>query len=343
MHYLITGHTGFKGTWLTAMLLSQGHQVSGISLDPEEPSLFSLTNIGTKLNFDLRIDIRNSDQVLEAVEKIKPDVVMHLAAQPLVRRSYLEPEYTFETNVLGTLNVLSAVSKVDSIQAVLVVTTDKVYRDSNTKIPYKESDPLGGKDPYSASKAAADILTQSWIASVKSATIVIARAGNVVGGGDWSKDRIVPDAISALISGKNLTLRNPQSIRPWQHVLDCLNGYLKLINKVLKGDTKSTWNFGPEEGSIKTVDELVEELYAAWGESASEVVVTNSDPKLVESNYLLLDSTQSRELLDWKDLLSFKDVISWTSDWYKNFNEGTNAHELVEDHVQAFFKLESLN
>lgn len=341
MHYLITGHTGFKGTWLSAMLLAQGHQVSGISLDPDEKSLFNLSKITSKLTFDSRIDIRDSNLILAAVEQIKPDVIMHLAAQPLVRRSYIEPEYTFETNVLGTLNVLSAASRVDGIKAVLIVTTDKVYKDSELKLPYKESDPLGGKDPYSASKAAADILTQSWISSVNSPPVVIARAGNVIGGGDWSEDRIVPDVITALIDGKKLVLRNPHSVRPWQHVLDCLNGYLKLVSHAL-GENKSTaWNFGPNEAAIRTVEELVEAIYDAWGGDKTEIEVITADPNLVESNYLLLDSSKSRKELVWRDLLTFNDVISWTSEWYRKFNDGEDASVLLETQVMDFYKLEN--
>jgi CDP-glucose 4,6-dehydratase len=222
MHYLLTGHTGFKGTWLSLLLSSAGHEVSGISLNPVEGSLFSRVRPRDLLNADVRLDIRDAAAVHEQIARIAPDVVIHLAAQPLVRESYRDPRGTFDTNVWGTINVLEATRRTESVQATLIVTTDKVYRNDGRSTGYVESDPLGGHDPYSASKAMADLATQSWRASYPGTPIAIARAGNVIGGGDVSPDRLMPDLIAAFATGTPARIRNPRAIRPWQHVLDCL-------------------------------------------------------------------------------------------------------------------------
>ncbi len=341
MNYLVTGHTGFKGTWLTAMLLAEGHKVSGISLDPVHDSLFTQTNLASRLEHDFRFDIRNQSQVLSAVEKVQPEIVVHLAAQPLVRKSYLEPIFTFETNILGTLNVLNAISQVKSIRASLIVTTDKVYRDTNKKFPYLETDALGGSDPYSASKSAADILTQSWIQSVPAAPIAIARAGNVIGGGDWAVDRLIPDTVTALMSQKNVFVRNPDSIRPWQHVLDCLNGYKMGIENLLSTGKSETWNFGPPLESNRTVLDVVNSLILNWGSNETRAEVVNSADQLKESSYLLLNSIKAREGLGWSDLLHFEETMKWTSDWYKRFAQGTPAEVLMDEQINRFHKLNS--
>ena len=341
MNYLVTGHTGFKGTWLTAMLLAEGHKVSGISLDPVHDSLFAKTNLASRLEHDFRFDIRTQSQVLSAVETVQPEIVVHLAAQPLVRKSYLEPVFTFETNILGTLNVLKAISQVNSIRASLIVTTDKVYRDTNKKFPYLETDALGGSDPYSASKSAADILTQSWIQSVPAAPIAIARAGNVIGGGDWAVDRLVPDTVTALMSQKNVIVRNPDSIRPWQHVLDCLNGYKMGIENLLSTGKSETWNFGPSPESNRTVLDVVNSLILNWGSSGTRADVINSADQLKESSYLLLNSSKAREGLGWADLLNFEETMKWTSDWYKRFGQGNPAGALMDEQISRFYKLNS--
>jgi CDP-glucose 4,6-dehydratase len=341
MHYLITGHTGFKGAWLSSLLLSKGHKVSGISLDPEPNSLFNHANIKNRFEHDFRIDIRHSNLLAAAVKDIEPDVVIHLAAQPLVRRSYAEPELTFETNFGGTLNLLSAITLVDSVKACLVITTDKVYRDTNLKTSYVETDPLGGNDPYSASKAAADILTQSWIKSVSSAPTAIARAGNVIGGGDWSTDRLVPDAVNAILSGKDLVLRNPDAIRPWQHVLDCLNGYLLLVDSLLTVKTDATWNFGPLPESNRTVKDVVESLIENWETPNTKVKIESHNNQLKESNFLLLDSTKSRENLGWSDKLDFKETLLWTAEWYKAQSEGESAEDLILSQIGKFLAIDA--
>jgi CDP-glucose 4,6-dehydratase len=336
MHYLVTGHTGFKGAWLIGMLVAQGHQVSGISLAPEKNSLFEDACLDKEIKNDLRFDIRNASEVESTILSLQPDVVIHLAAQSLVRKSYVEPTFTFETNFNGTLNILNGVSKVESVKACLVVTTDKVYRNSNNKQPYQESDPLGGYDPYSASKSAADILTQSWISCFPSVPTAIARAGNVIGGGDWSKDRLVPDTINALKLEESITLRNPQSIRPWQHVLDCLNGYLKLVDSLLEGNKGKAFNFGPPTDSVMTVEEVVNQIILNWGNPDAKIKVENSSPGLIESECLLLDSTLSREKLGWTDLLSFEESMAWTTEWYLRRSQDESASDLLNEQIKRF-------
>jgi CDP-glucose 4,6-dehydratase len=341
VHYLVTGHTGFKGTWLTSLLLAQGHKVSGISLDPESESLFNHSNIKEKLEYDFRIDIRNADALKTAIHKIQPEIVIHLAAQPLVRRSYAEPELTFETNFGGTLNVLSAITPLENLKACLIITTDKVYQDTNSKVAYVETDALGGSDPYSASKSAADILTQSWIKSVTAPPIAIARAGNVIGGGDWSLDRLVPDSVTAILSGEDIVLRNPDAIRPWQHVLDCLKGYLLLIDSMLSQETDVTWNFGPLPESNRTVKDVAESLVKNWGSTNSTVTVVRDESQLKESNFLLLNSSKSREKLKWTDILDFEETMRWTTSWYKSHSEGISAESLLSEQVNKFIGLSS--
>lgn len=339
MHYLITGHTGFKGTWLSSLLLAQGHKVSGISLDPEPKSLFTQASIMDKFEYDFRIDIRKADAIKTAVQEIQPEIVIHLAAQPLVRRSYAEPELTFETNFGGTLNVLSAIAFVKSIKACLIITTDKVYKDTNSMAAYTESDALGGSDPYSASKSAADILTQSWIKSVAAPPIAIARAGNVIGGGDWSEDRLVPDFVRAVLSDYELVLRNPDAIRPWQHVLDCLNGYLLLIDSLLSRNTDPSWNFGPLPESNRTVIEVVHSMINNWGVTSPKIKVEKTSNHLKESNFLMLDATKSRSQLGWKDYLEFDEAIRWTTSWYKSHSEGISAETLISEQVDKYLQL----
>jgi len=317
MKYLITGHTGFKGSWLAAMLKMQGNQVYGISLNPLKHSHYELANIKKFLNRDIRLDIRNSKSLIRTFRKIQPDVILHLAAQPLVRESYKNPLYTFETNVIGTINVLNASSKIDNLKATLVVTSDKVYKNREDKTPFRETDPLGGEDPYSSSKAAADLATQAWRSSYGTSSIAIARAGNVIGGGDFATDRIIPDIVRAIKKNENLVLRNPDSLRPWQHVLDCLNGYQKLLDMEIENKIESEWNFGPDNLNQHTVYDLVNYFQKSWGKDLN-IKVESSNKK--ESAYLALNSNRSRSELKWKEKLSFEESIKWTVDWYKNPN-----------------------
>ena len=317
MHYLITGHTGFKGSWLSLMLQMQGHEVSGISLNPPQKSLFVQAELEGTFKHDFRIDIRDKEELTKAIHTINPDIIVHLAAQPLVRESYKYPVETFETNVIGTLNVLEATKELTKLQAALIITTDKVYKNHNHLRGYVETDELGGDDPYSASKAAADLATQSWIKSFAKAPMAIARAGNVIGGGDWAVDRIIPDLVNAYSNKELPTLRYPDAIRPWQHVLDCLNGYLTLIDHMLTTRNGGEWNFGPDHNVKQTVADLTTAIakhYVIHGNPWA--LETEAQPH--EAGYLLLDSTKARNTLKWKDALNFDETVSWTANWYKD-------------------------
>ena len=339
MHYLVTGHTGFKGSWLSLMLQMQGHTVSGISLDPLEKSLFNQAGLNSVFEKDLRIDIRDARLLAQAVRQLDPEVIIHLAAQPLVRESYIDPMCTFETNVLGTLNLLEATRELSSLKATLIITTDKVYKNHNHLRGYVETDELGGDDPYSASKAAADIATQSWVKSFAKSPVAIARAGNVIGGGDWAIDRIVPDLVSAYSLRSVPKIRYPDAIRPWQHVLDCLNGYLILINQMIDKNLVGEWNFGPDHKDKYSVLELVNNFARSWGlDSNSKTWQLEDALQPHEAGYLLLDSNKARTTLGWKDKLDFVASVEWTSLWFKTQNN-ENALAQTKEQIQNFLKL----
>ena len=337
MHYLITGHTGFKGSWLALWLNSLGHEVSGISLDPIPNSLFDRANISESLQNDFRIDIRNSDEVMSALLQVNPDVVFHMAAQPLVRESYADPRYTFETNAMGTLSLLEAVSNTPSVKAHVVVTTDKVYRNINQVAGYVESDPLGGHDPYSSSKAMADLLTQSWISSFPGTPTTIVRAGNVIGGGDVSKDRLLPDLISAYMNNKVPTLRYPNSVRPWQHVLDCLNGYLMISESLLSGKEHPMMNIGPDKESFVTVAKVAELVAARLSVEPTWNLSDTNEPH--EAGLLSLDSSLAKTALGWQDKLKFTDAVTWTTDWYQEVEKNKSARNITHQQIEKFISL----
>ena len=307
-HYLITGHTGFKGAWLVFLLKAQGHDVSGLALDPLQGSIFDRTNLENDLVHDFRLDIRNKDETVDAIRHAQPDYVIHMAAQALVREGYRNPRYTYETNVLGTMNVLEAVDQSDSVRAQLIVTTDKVYLDQGLNRPYVETDPLGGKDPYSTSKAMADILTQEYLSRDGSKPGAIARAGNVIGAGDVSNDRLMPDIVRALGADEPLILRYPEAIRPWQHVLDCLGGYLALLTSVDKSGLRGEFNFGPQPRSFASVQDVVSHV------KSKLPLVTGQEPtnrlgSMVEDTYLVLNSEKARNVLGWNERFGFKEAV----------------------------------
>ena len=340
MHYLITGHTGFKGAWLTLWLTSLGHKVSGISLDPIPGALFETANLAELVEKDLRIDIRNAKETARAIKDIAPDVVFHLAAQPLVRESYRDPRGTIETNVMGTLNVIEAVSATPSVKAQVVVTTDKVYRNINQEAGYVESDPLGGDDPYSASKAMADILTHSWVTSFDSPPTTIVRAGNVIGGGDVSKDRLLPDLINSYLQNKTPVLRYPDAVRPWQHVLDCLNGYLVISENLLSGTEISELNIGPDKDSFVTVGKVANLVANELGSELNWKKDAGIHPH--EAGLLALDASLAKDQFNWYNKLKFQDAIKWTTDWYKNVNSGKKPVDVSLNQIESFKSLESV-
>ena len=336
MHYLITGHTGFKGAWLTLMLKNLGHTVSGVSLDPLPKSLYLMADVEKELLFDLRQDIIDSQSLIDIFQRINPDVVIHMAAQPLVLESYKNPVETFDVNVMGTLNVLEATRNLSNLKATLVITTDKVYKHLDYSKPYSETDNLGGSDPYSASKAAADIATESWSRSFSKSPIAIARAGNVIGGGDFAEKRLIPELVSAYSKGLKPKLRNPKSIRPWQHVLDCLNGYLKLVDSQLEDGTSGAWNFGPSENVSRNVASLVGEVAMQYGFS-SDYWELESENLFDELDILRIDSTKSRRDLGWCEKYDFATSVKQTIDWYQKIEEG-EIDKFARHQVEDFLK-----
>jgi CDP-glucose 4,6-dehydratase len=334
VHYLITGHTGFKGSWLAMLLKLAGHTVSGISLAPEKSSIFNKSNLQEIFEYHLIQDIRNLTST--KLPKINFDVVVHLAAQPLVKASYEIPLKTFETNVIGTLNVLELTKEIKP-KATLIITTDKVYKNTSKQTGYIESDPLGGIDPYSASKAAADIATQSWRESFGDHPIAVARAGNVIGGGDIADNRLLPDLINSFIRKDIPKLRFPDAIRPWQHVLDCLNGYLTLINKQLTEGVAGEWNFSPPVSPSHTVAEVADLSADLWG--CDQKWMLDSTDHKIETSTLVLDSSKARSELNWSEKLSFEEGIAWTIDFYKVVHNGMNQRKVLENQINKYLNL----
>ncbi len=335
MKFFVTGHTGFKGAWLTVMLHELGHEIHGYALPPLEQSLFQSANLGELCESDIRGDIRDLSNLSTAVARVEPDVIIHLAAQPLVRRGYLEPEETFTTNFDGTLNILSASKELNRLTALIVVTTDKVYQNTSKTQGYVESDPLGGSDPYSASKAAADILTQSWSHAFPRSPIAIARAGNVLGAIDVSEDRLVPDMLRALMKGRVADIRNPDAVRPWQHVLDCLSGYLALVAKVQNSGVSGAWNFGPDPEALQPVSLIADNLTSLWGKGASWRPITEENaPK--EDTHLVLNSQKSASLLGWRNKYSLMETLEEIVEIQHQLLAGSGERQTVQKAVQSF-------
>ena len=323
---LLTGHTGFKGSWLSIWLKELGAEVLGVSLKPKnELDNFNVTRLESKIN-SVFLDIRKYRDIHDVFEEFRPEIVFHLAAQALVSVSYNKPRLTFETNAIGTLNILEAIQNHDSVKAGVLITSDKCYKNIEQIWGYRENDVLGGDDPYSSSKACAEIIINSYIKNENSkgvALIASARAGNVIGGGDWSEDRLVPDCFRSLFVNESITLRNPLSTRPWQFVLEPLKGYLMLGEKLIKGSKKyvGSWNFGPSQENVYTVNDVVNHIIDLWGDGQVNI---QESPGFNESNLLQLDCTKSRTQLGWKPTLSFEDSFRYTTDWYKYLKEDTS-------------------
>ena len=338
MKYFVTGHTGFKGAWLSVMLSELGHELYGYSLDPEQDSLFTAAEISKLYVKDIRSDVRDESALEAALTQVNPDVIIHFAAQALVREGYRKPKETFETNFNGTLNLLSLLNGLSNLKAALIVTTDKVYADSDKSLGCAETDPLGGLDPYSASKAAADILSQAWAYSNPNLPIAIARAGNVIGGGDRSVDRLLPDIIRAFSSGQTAVVRNPKSIRPWQHVMDCLSGYLLLVDSVAKDNSRGEWNFGPKSIDHLTVEEIVELASIAWGEESSWTTQSN-ETAFAESPTLRLNIEKAEKGLGFSAKLSAAQAVQGTIDWELDVIRGVSPLDATRRQVDNFLRL----
>jgi CDP-glucose 4,6-dehydratase len=334
---LITGHTGFKGSWLSLWLQELGAIIIGVSLDPPtNPSLYEQANIAKGI-LNLKYNICNKKSVIDCFEKHKPEIVFHLAAQSLVRRSYSEPVETYETNVMGTLNILEGIRSINTVRAAVLVTTDKCYDNKEWEWGYRENDPMGGYDMYSSSKGAAELLIASYRNSFfpvsqynrHKVAIASARSGNVIGGGDWAKDRLVPDIIRAFQNNKKVKVRNPNSIRPWQHVLEPLHGYIQLAELLTDNGPKYSepWNFGPRGEDVKSVQWIVEQISRYWG-SDTNWVNDDNDKHPHESNYLKLDCSKTNTKMNWHPKWDLIQTLEKIVEWHKE--ECINSNQYKE-------------
>lgn len=340
----LTGHTGFKGSWLSLWLTKLGAEVCGYSLDPETtPNMFQTANVAAVLK-DVRGNIMEKDRLESVMKEFAPSVVFHLAAQPLVRRSYADPLGTYATNVMGTAHLLEAVRNTESVQAVVCVTTDKCYENKEWIWPYRETDPLGGFDPYASSKACAEIVAAAYRSSFFSGlstskrpvAVATARGGNVIGGGDWSEDRLIPDLIRGFQSKQPVLIRHPKAIRPWQHVLELLCGYILLAEKLLTnpGEFTSAFNFGPGDDDTWPVDKIATKLSALWGDSAEWK--RDTLPSVHEAHYLKLDASKARSELGWRPRLGLAQSLEWIVTWYKANQRGEDMKELSFRQIENY-------
>ncbi len=340
---LLTGHTGFKGSWLAIWLHLMGAKVVGYGLDPKTPNdLFHITGLADKI-IDVRGDITDYKQLKEAFDIYEPQIIFHLAAQPLVRASYDAPYATFKTNMLGTLNVLECIRNMEGVLSAVIITTDKCYKNKEWIWGYREQDELGGHDPYSASKACAELAVESYIKSFfwNRTPVATARAGNVIGGGDWAEDRIIPDAIRALQANQKIIVRNPNAVRAWQHVLDPLHGYLHLAQRLHeKKEFAGAWNFGPQHESIIPVKELVELFIREWGAGEWMAQDENKSDCKTETHALRLAIDKARYLLNWKPRLGLQDAIMYTVEWYKGWIKSKDTYLLCRKQIEDFCALE---
>ena len=341
---MVTGHTGFKGSWLTLWLSMLKADITGIALDPEDrEGAFNAMNISS-LCKDIRQDINNYDKVLSIFREQKPEIVFHMAAQPLVLESYQHPLETMQTNVMGTVNILEACRKTSSVKVIIIVTTDKCYENKEWVYGYREDDRLGGKDPYSASKAAAELVVKSYRESFfppgKGIGLATVRAGNVIGGGDWASNRIVPDCIRALQANNPIEVRNPFSVRPWQHVLEPLGAYLKLAHVMIENPVKFSgpWNFGPENEGVKNVKDLVNEMICAWKGGYWVDTGTGTKNQLHEAGLLTLDISKARNLLLWQPSYTFCKSVEATVSWYKSQFIGENMAKKGIEQIEEYRK-----
>ena len=334
----ITGHTGFKGSWLASWMHRLGADVTGFALPPDyEGSHFEQLGLATRIRH-IEGDLRDAGCVRRALCGAKPEFIFHLAAQPLVRRSYAEPKYTFDTNIGGSVNLLEAIRECETARVLIYVTSDKCYRNKESQQGYRETDELGGDDPYSASKACAELVFASYQASffnahdsVRAASV---RAGNVIGGGDWAEDRIVPDCIRALLKNQPIQVRNPHAVRPWQHVLEPLSGYIALAAELDRdAGLRGAWNFGPSRDAHRTVGELVDMLIELWG-SGSKVVAPQAERPLKETSFLYLNCDKAIRELGWSPALTFRESLRETVEWYRRAKQ--DVWDLTKSQIDAY-------
>lgn len=342
---LVTGHTGFKGSWLSIWLHELGADVVGVSQEPfTNRDNYVLSGVGKKIMADLRANICDGQRMKEIFQKYQPEIVFHLAAQPLVRYSYEQPVETYEANVMGTIHVMEAIRATSSVKVGVMITTDKCYDNKEQMRGYKEDDPFGGYDPYSSSKGACEIAIQSWRRSFFNpedygkkhhVSLASVRAGNVIGGGDWALDRIIPDCIKALEQDKVIDIRSPKAIRPWEHVLEPLSGYMLLAKKQWENPTEfcEGWNFGPESESVSTVWEVATELIKNYGKGELK---DSSDPNAVhEAKLLMLDITKAKTKLGWKPRMNMQQCMELVADWYKRY-QTEDVYQLCVEEIHQF-------
>jgi CDP-glucose 4,6-dehydratase len=339
---LLTGHTGFKGSWLSLWLQSLGARVRGVALDPPtEPALFRVAHVAEGLEHRL-VDIRDVDAIQVQVDEFKPEILIHMAAQPLVRVSYQRPIETYATNVMGTVHVLEAARLAGSVRAIVNVTTDKCYENREWVWGYREDEPMGGHDPYSSSKGCAELVSSAYRNSfLKAAGIAMAtaRAGNVIGGGDWAEDRLVPDILRALEQGRPVPIRNPHAVRPWQHVLEPLSGYLQLAERLYdfgQSDAEA-WNFGPRDEDCRSVQWIVERLCAEWGQGASWNAQPGDHPH--EASFLKLDISKARQRLHWMPRWSLETALAHVVEWHRAWLKGGDVRALCLEQISRYASL----
>lgn len=338
----LTGHTGFKGSWFSLWLQKLGAEVKGYALQPPtSPSLFDLAGISAGMDSVLA-DVRDLPSLQTEIAVQRPEIIIHMAAQPLVRYSYENPVETFSTNVMGTVNVLEAARRCDDVRVVLCITTDKCYENREWEWGYRENEPMGGHDPYSASKGCSELTVAAYRESYFAARdigLATARAGNVIGGGDWADDRLIPDMIRAFLEKMPVVIRNPLATRPWQHVLEPLSGYMQLVEK-LWGDSEKYeggWNFGPRDEDARPVDWVVNRLAECWGEGAGWVMDDGENPH--EANYLKLDCSKAHFRLKWEPQLVLSHALQWTAEWYRAFQCGDDLRQITIEQIGRYEEL----